>query len=1687
MGSPLDFISSEVFRQKLVVRNLVPYVKSPSKAVPPINYETIQRDLTPTDSDDSLIDTPIFAAKAYPLNQYGAVGGYRQARDPNSLNNTNSNEGEYDYSDANLIDESAIAAQKGFPGIAPAWQPLNLYDPPALVDGGQYVSLDEILGNGIRAQQYFTFTPSAYRSVNILLQKDPVGSDGLVSEDSYIVQLGSKILKEQFQKRIAANIRQNTLGRVNFLNGAGGADIFGILLGRVPILEPNYSITQSTNPIGAAADFINRISGSYAPFSTIPGNYFDTTVRLPMTTQQLAGAYAQANLNSGLGRFFGRLLGSPKSGSILFLENTGSGTKNLLYQSLDYNAYKPAYTRTFFDRVRGVLRGATEENSNYYIGSPKSEPGDILSPQGDLPTDPYGGQVDAPVYGPHEISQLYEGPSKQIKLGANGPTYSNGGDIMGGFTWVSPKYKKNAGFKVGKGGENIEEDSDFPSLNYSNSESTNFKFKTGSILDDTQRLIDSQPRGGRRLQHVGNAIDQVSKVFNDGYKEITKGSRVIRYVGDLGVEKGAEYCRIFQKDTPYLQYNDLQKTDGITKSGRKFAYSILDNTYNLNIAPLKGNDSTNIFDGRAQKYMFSIENLAWRTSNRPGLTWSDLAVCERGPNGGRVMWFPPYGLTFNESSTPKFNGTDFIGRPEPVYTYANTSRSGTLNWKIVVDHPSVLNMIVNRVMASEVLRERAQGLLDSFFAGCKKYDLYDLAERYYQVNPDDLREIQERIVNQTITTEDIRYITNTVQTGNNSTNLNGVGNGTINTNTSNQNSQTSNTFDFKQYNNYGLYFDNDIPLPSDRNAIVDNYQILYNTYVDSNTKQEYQSFSREKQQVATFFNNVVEGNKVELTQMLIQLCKTLGENENATASIELVGSASKPQTKNYNISLSERRIESVIKYIGSIEAGGHKMSNFINNRLTFPSQQALGEQTEVTPIGIGKKSYATYNCQNSDSDSLARTEAVYSVNAMACRRVVFKNINVNVPSKPSPPEVNVQTSPKYQENVTAEVSNRTVTKQVVETQSVLRDNITKRVLRLLLSECDYFEMLKQETPMVFDNLREKLKFFHPAFHSITPEGLNTRLTFLQQCMRPGDTIPTIKTDVNNNTKLEYNNAVNTSFGTPPVLVLRVGDFWHSKIIPTSLQLSYENLDLNPEGIGVQPMIANVTFGFNFVGGQGLKTAVDKLQNALSFNYYANTEIYDDRADATDLSYKVLDEQFIKNIGFELDPPTVTNIENVPSSNINETIGKVLTTEIIDGITQGTIEYGSFMNKFVGETQTYFQTVLNTNKNLLSQYNNAVRQLISYNRNYTNGNLVPDGTQETNLFGKPSKIEDDINYVFDEFLEEISNDTDNFMEWWKNKNFSPKAIRQIKENYYNFVKNKKSTFQNAFTVVLQELVNYQQTYLQSLNRANVILIKPNNIPSGTDEDWGTDGYQNSSGQITIYNFSGTSGVSVNYSGTPNNTKGELIEDITKIATSLEDFLNTINYAPIKLKNGTSWNIINTEKDNNTPFFIMTINDFWNKVGSKYEYFVLSKEIIDTKIYETFKSAIIDNVVSNTAITKNGNTDFAAQFDAYWIGTQTDYGKSVRQIFIDENKAGEELLTEATNSTLKDYIIYRPFQPINKTRVMRYFETRQGDPSFYPESYQIDDVRNLGLKNNADTDKSTWNKVDGGLVTGKVQLL
>jgi hypothetical protein len=48
-----------------------------------------------------------------------------------------------------------------------------------------------------------------------------------------------------------------------------------------------------------------------------------------------------------------------------------------------------------------------------------------------------------------------------------------------------------------------------------------------------------------------------------------------------------------------------------------------------------------------------------------------------------------------------------------------------------------------------------------------------------------------------------------------------------------------------------------------------------------------------------------------------------------------------------------------------------------------------------------------------------------------------------------------------------------------------------------------------------------------------------------------------------------------------------------------------------------PMMADVTITFNFLGGSDISGPINRLQNALSFNYYANTSVYDNRSEGTE--------------------------------------------------------------------------------------------------------------------------------------------------------------------------------------------------------------------------------------------------------------------------------------------------------------------------------------------------------------------------------------------------------------------------------------------------------------------------------------
>jgi outer membrane protein OmpA-like peptidoglycan-associated protein len=133
----------------------------------------------------------------------------------------------------------------------------------------------------------------------------------------------------------------------------------------------------------------------------------------------------------------------------------------------------------------------------------------------------------------------------------------------------------------------------------------------------------------------------------------------------------------------------------------------------------------------------------------------------------------------------------------------------------------------------------------------------------------------------------------------------------------------------------------------------------------------------------------------------------------------------------------------------------------------------------------------------------------------------------------------------------------------------------------------------------FESFQTDVGKFQPVFHSQTPEDFHRRLTFLQQCVRQGNAIRA------------EDGVKNSVFGRQPVQILRLGDFYNTKIVIDNISFDYGEApwDLNPEGMGMQFMYADITIQMKIIGGQSLRTPVSVLQNAVSFNYYANSTFY----------------------------------------------------------------------------------------------------------------------------------------------------------------------------------------------------------------------------------------------------------------------------------------------------------------------------------------------------------------------------------------------------------------------------------------------------------------------------------------------
>jgi len=1190
-----------------------------------------------------------------------------------------------------------------------------------------------------------------------------------------------------FYGRLRENLYRTTLGKVRALDAVQGnsTTAINIITGREPLIEGTSSITVAKTLIGKGVDFLQTVAGVEFPWSEIPGDYLSNP-RNPIINRPEkrteAGKLLQ-DIAGGLGSLIGiprRPLVSRKP-SDLFIEYMGQRQKSTLYDNLSYSKYGPDYTTSarsqntskvfaFIDNVGAnvnKLFGLEAPKKYAYVGDDRGvNVNDSMSDFNDR-------QVRSSYY----LGLLFD--PVQVNVFLRTKNIAEGGGIGGKLTWISSKSQNELGLN------NPEYQSE--ASQFSRTLSKEFAFREDSILGITQEILETLPtEGGAARSHVANVIDQTSRVFREDDKMMSRGSAV-KYVDKFtGTESGAEYCRVWTKDRSHMNYSDTMKKTG---TSRKFDSSIFSNAWNLNIYPNSNgnggfdNSSTNISKGLgdgfyAKKYMFSIENLAWKTSNTPGSTYNDLPYCERGPNGGRVMWFPPYGLTVEEQNSAKWEENTFLGRPEPVYTYQNASRSGSIQFKVIVDHPSILNLMVKDLF-KDMSDEESDNYINAFFAGAEDIDFYGLIRKYTTLTENEV----QRILSYVNGNKDPNTITKYKTIIRPAPNV-----------------PTPNNVPRSITVNAGLYFNNDRP-DGASNAIVTstgyeksntnyflnkpNYMTMLNAGLDTvvaGSGTDWSSGQVIDYKALTGIDKKTRPTSIELSEMRTKAVSdinagflalqgeyTIFKDDLATIKegisgktisnvlVRLQSRTSSAAGDHYNLDLAYRRSFSVIKDI--IDKIANTQEDADKALLKVVWKGPTGGQTEKTeqiapipfelfgyggykgnftveyvenkgeqPVGSPGGGLQNVDCSDAyviDDENLKKT----APNTFWCRETA---VEIKYEQK-DPDEVQDELLDPYE--TTVEIPGEPATPPSPPLDEM------KKIIMKTLSECYYFKKLEEDSPVQFTSLKEKLRYFHPSFHSMTPEGLNGRLTFLHQCLRPGETLP-----IKGISDIADTNARNTTFGPPPICVMRIGDFYHSKVAITDVNITFdENLwDLNPEGIGVQPMIASVSLQVKFIGGHGLARPVERLQNALSSNFYANTEVYDPRAISTE---KSIDGQPVDK--FTISFLDELQKEDAKRKNPTSQEGNSEATDFKKGEFIGEhlgapeISYDNIISGLYDDTDQYYTSFQGFYNKIVKQYGASLASIMLSPTYRTNVNYIVQtgGEQTVQLFGAYPKGKD----------------------------------------------------------------------------------------------------------------------------------------------------------------------------------------------------------------------------------------------------------------------------------------------------------------------------------------------------------
>lgn len=831
--------------------------------------------------------------------------------------------------------------------------------------------------------------------------------------------------------------------------------------------------------------------------------------------------------------------------------------------------------------------------------------------------------------------------------------------------------------------------SNFNNIYLSLDDTQTFKENNTGLIKKTQELFTSHDEtgidtligrfhtsGGRDATHNEASLLQTAVShygMSHGRNLLNKRAYEMRYADKInGYEN--PYCRVWTYHHQYNKINNLIRPFSsevdIEKLqsnwwmyGRRFGSStrlndntVLNKNGLVNIAPSSKNSDKSI---DIKKCMFSIENLAWKNQsvtksnylNAPpddrARHYGPLSPEQRGPNGGRIMWFPPYDLKFNEQVGVNWNPIEFIGRGEKIYTYTNTERTGTLSFTLLVDHPSILDMWKDSKGKSLNDEDAEQELL-RFFAGCNTLELDNVKVPLTDTVEEEIPSEPSNITHEVpqITTDIIFYVFFP-------NNYSGIDDYT----------------DVAQYSD--AHIDNVIKYlttqyevkegeGSSNGAIYTDKKWEYRidkAYMDQNLKSEENykdkaSFGLNANISAVTSNEEFKDATESFVYMVNNLHSKIKETGQIVKEIVIQGYASSHGNKNDVLPMNRTKVlkKWILKKIneerqlisedkislrdGGIITVGEEHKNNVSSKEAKKARCAkvtikidIRKPIEpLTNVGTAILTNAPSIESNEIEVSGIRVNSVQTPTKAQKRALRRAERQLKRQAKKSLRE-HIKNGPD--ETILEERKRMMMSDMHSDTPSIMiphirefdkilsstqmennrSDVLAKIKQKRWDEEAQYFEMLESNDSFTYTRLINKVKYFTPAFHSITPEGFNARLAFLHQCTRQGSTLSA-------SDNWSTRSAGNMAFGRPPICVLRIGDFFHTKILINSISIDYEDVhwDMNPEGIGMQPMLAKISMNITYLGGSSLEAPISRLQNAVSFNYYANQEVYDDRAD-----------------------------------------------------------------------------------------------------------------------------------------------------------------------------------------------------------------------------------------------------------------------------------------------------------------------------------------------------------------------------------------------------------------------------------------------------------------------------------------